>query len=157
MVLPMPTWPIEEIRALLEPTLAHMGYSIYALDRVGGGGRTLRIAIDKNEGFISLDDCERVSNVAAPLVEHAGLIANSYTLEVTSPGAERKLRDRAEYDRFVGRKVNVRYRMGETEVALEGLLAAVEDEGVTIVGQKDEATRLAWPDLISTRLVASLK
>lgn len=152
----MPTWPLVEIQKLLEPTISHMGYSIYSLMQGGSGGRTLRITIDKPEGFISLDDCERVSQVAGPLLDQADLIADSYTLEVSSPGAERKLRDRAEYERFVGRKVNIRYRSGETEVALEGQLASVDDAGVLIRGRKDEITSLKWTDIIAGRLVASL-
>jgi len=152
----MPTWPLGEIQKLLEPTLSHMGYSIYSLKQAGGGGRTLRITIDKPEGFISLDDCERVSQVAGPLLDQADLITDSYTLEVSSPGAERELRDRAEYERFVGRKVNIRYRSGETEVALEGQLATVEDGGIMIRGRKDEVTHLKWTDIIAGRLVASL-
>ena len=152
----MPTWPLVEIQKLLEPTLWHMGYSIYSLSQAGRGGRTLRITIDKQEGFISLDDCERVSQVAGPLLDQADLIADSYTLEVSSPGAERNLRDRAEYERFVGRKVNIRYRSGETEVALEGQLASVDDGGVLIRGRKDEVTNLRWTDIIAGRLVASL-
>jgi ribosome maturation factor RimP len=152
----MPTWPIAEIQQLLEPTLAHMGYSIYALEQAGRGGRTLRIAIDKRDGFVSLDDCERVSHVAGPLLERADLITDSYTLEVSSPGAERPLRDRAEYERFVGRRVNVRYRAGEAEVALEGVLAGVEDAGITVRSRRDEVTHLTWTDIIVGRLVASL-
>ena len=152
----MPTWPLVEIQKLLGPTLSHMGYSIYSLSQGGGGGRTLRITIDKSQGFISLDDCERVSQVAGPLLDQADLISQSYTLEVSSPGAERKLRDRAEYERFVGRKVNIRYRSGETEVALEGQLASVDDAGVLIRGRKDEVTNLEWTDIIAGRLVASL-
>ena len=152
----MPTWPLGEIQELLESTLSHMGYSIYSLKQAGGGGRTLRITIDKPEGFISLDDCERVSQVAGPLLDQADLITDSYTLEVSSPGAERKLRDRAEYERFVGRKVNIRYRSGETEVALEGQLATVDDAGIMIRGRKDEVTHLKWTDIIAGRLVASL-
>ena len=103
----MPSWPIAEITKLLEPSLAHMGYSVYAIEQAGQGGRTLRIAIDKPDGFISLDDCQRVSEVAGPLLDQANLIPQSYTLEVSSPGAERPLRDRAEYERFVGHRVNV--------------------------------------------------
>ncbi|HKA48940.1 MAG TPA: ribosome maturation factor RimP [Candidatus Dormibacteraeota bacterium] len=152
----MPTWPLVEIQKLLEPTLSHMGYSIYSLSQGGGGGRTLRITIDKSQGFISLDDCERVSQVAGPLLDQADLIPDSYTLEVSSPGAERKLRDRAEYERFLGRKVNIRYRSGETEVALEGQLASVDDSGVLIRGRKNEVTSLEWTDIIAGRLVASL-
>jgi len=120
----------------LEPSLAHLGYSIYGLHQGGRGGRTLRIVIDKSEGFISLDDCERVSHLAGPLLDQADLILDSYMLEVSSPGAERSLRDQAEYERFVGRKVNVRCRAGEAEVALEGVLAGVDDAGNTVRGKK---------------------
>ena len=150
----MTTWRLEEIQRLLAPTLTHMGYSIYSLERSGSGGRTLRIAIDKSDGFISLDDCERVSRVAGPLLDQADLIPESYTLEVSSPGAERALRDRAEYERFVGRKVNVRYRSGEAEVALEGTLATVDDEGIAVLA-RTEPVRLGWSDVIAGRLVAS--
>jgi ribosome maturation factor RimP len=152
----MGTWPLAEIQELLEPTLAHMGYSIYALEQSGSGGRTLRIAIDKSAGYISLDDCERVSQVAGPLLDQADLIHDSYTLEVSSPGAERQLRDRAEYERFVGRRVNVRYRAGDVEVALEGELAGTSDAGIMIRGRRDEVTHLTWTDIIAGRLVASL-
>ncbi len=152
----MSTWRMKDIQELLEPTLQHMGYSIYSLERSGSGGRTLRIAIDKQDGFISLDDCERVSHVAGPLLDQADLIADSYTLEVSSPGAERRLRDRAEYERFVGRRVNVRRRAGEAEVALEGVLVGVDDAGIAIRGRRDEVTQLTWTDIIAGRLVASL-
>jgi ribosome maturation factor RimP len=152
----MPSWPIAEITNLLEPSLAHMGYSIYAIEQLGPGGRTLRIAIDKSEGHISIEDCERVSQVAGPLLDQADLIPQSYTLEVSSPGAERELRDRAEYERFVGRRVNVRYRSGDGEVALEGTLTAVDDEGISVSGRKGDVSGLSWRDLIVGRLVASL-
>lgn len=152
----MPSWPIDEIRKLLEPTLAHMGYSLYSLEQSGRGGRTLRLTIDKASGFVSLEDCERVSLVAGPLLDQADLIPDSYTLEVSSPGAERRLRDRAEYERFLGYRVNVRYRAGEQEVALEGQLVSVGDEGIAVRGRRGEMTRLSWADLVFGRLVASL-
>src|SRR5207302_8911816 len=142
----MPAWPLEAIQQLLEPTLNHMGYSIYSLERSGKGGRTLRIAIDKSDGFISLDDCERVSRVAGPLLDQADLIPESYTLEVSSPGAERALRDRAEYERFLGHRVNIRYRVGEFEVVLEGMLTSVDEDGISVTGHKGQVSDLPWDD-----------
>ena len=103
----MPTWPLGEIQELLEPTLSHMGYSIYSLEQAGNGGRTLRIAIDKPVGFISLDDCERVSGVAGPLLDQADLIRDSYTLEVSSPGLDRPLKKEADFARFDGQEKGV--------------------------------------------------
>src|SRR5258708_12606988 len=95
----MPTWPISTIKELLEPTLNHMGYELYSLDQSGQSGRTLRVSIDRPEP-ISIEDCERVSRVVGPLLDHANLIDGRYDLEVSSPGAERPLRTPHPYDRF---------------------------------------------------------
>ena len=150
----MPTWPITTIRELLEPTLAHMGYGIYGIEQSGTSGRTLRIAIDKADG-ISLDDCQRVSEVASPLLDQANLIEGPYTLEVSSPGAERRLRSREEYDRFVGRKVNVRYRTGEADGVVEGALLSVDDAGIAVRVKAADVMHLSWPDIVAARLAVS--
>jgi ribosome maturation factor RimP len=150
----MPTWPLGEIQQLLEPTLAHMGYSIYGLEQSGRGGRTLRIVIDKPQGFVSIDDCERVSKVAGPLLDQSRLLPDDYALEVSSPGAERELRGRADYERFLGRRVRLRYRAGTSEVALIGTLEAVSDGGVRVRGSREDR-EVSWPDLIAARLVAA--
>src|SRR5258708_13738951 len=107
----MPPWPIPSIKELVEPTLKHMGYELYSLEQSGQSGRTLRISIDHTEP-ITIEDCERVSRVAGPLIEHAELIDGPYNLEVSSPGPERPLRGQPDYERFNGRRVNIRYRSG---------------------------------------------
>jgi ribosome maturation factor RimP len=152
----MPSWPITKIRELLEPTLAHMGYEVYAVEQGGPGGRTLRISIDKPVG-VSLADCERVSQVAGPILDQAELVQGNYVLEVSSPGAERPLRERWEYERFSGRKVNVRYRYGDTsEGVVEGVLAAVEDKGITVDNPKTGLLEIPWEDVLAARLTVSL-
>src|SRR5438093_11424243 len=127
----MPTWPIPSIKELLEPTLNHMGYELYSLDQSGHSGRTLRISIDHAEP-ITIEDCERVSRVAGPLLDHARLIDGPYDLEVSSPGAERPLRTHQEYDRFHGNRVHVRYNSGETETLAEEQLVAVDEAGIAV-------------------------
>ena len=145
-------WPIEEIRRLLEPTLNHMGFELYDLRQMGPGGRTLQIRIDRPEG-VTLDACERVSQVAGPLLENADLLGEErYVLEVSSPGAERPLRSRAEYDRFVGKRVNVRYTLGESEAVIEGTLAGVDDEGILVRGKSLEDIRIGWDQVAAARL-----
>ena len=132
-----------------------MGYELYAIEQTGAGGRTLRIAVDKPQG-VSLDDCQRVSEVAGPLLDGADLVPGPYTLEVSSPGAERLLRNRDEYARFVGRRVNVRYRSGESEGVVEGLLAAVDENGIAVKGRATEVVHLSWPDVITARLAVAI-
>jgi ribosome maturation factor RimP len=133
-----------------------MGYDIYALEQAGTSGRTLRIAIDRPEG-VTIDDCQRVSSVAGPLLDQADLIPGGrYELEVSSPGAERPLKTRAEYDRFVGRKVNVRYQVGDSEAVLEGELVVVDDAGIAVQGQRADVHHIPWPDIQAARLTVSL-
>jgi len=152
----MPSWPIRQIRELLEPTLAHLGYEIYAIEQLGSGGRTLRFSIDKPTG-VTIEDCERVSQVAGPILEQSGLVDGNYILEVSSPGAERPLRERWEYERFAGKRVNVRYRYGEnSEGVVEGVLAAVDESGIAVDNPKAGLLEIGWPDVLAARLTASL-
>lgn len=152
----MPGWPIQQIRELLEPTLAHLGYELYAVEQTGPG-RILRISIDKPAG-VTLDDCERVSHIAGPILDQADLIdGGRYSLQVSSPGAERPLRERWEFERFAGKKVNIRYRYGEnSEGVIEGVLAAVGDAGITISTRAGELLEIAWPSVLAARLTVSL-
>ncbi len=152
----MPAWPIRQIRELLEPTLAHLGYETYAVEQLGPGGRTLRISIDKPAG-VAIEDCERVSKVAGPILDQSELVAGNYVLEVSSPGAERPLRERWEYERFAGKKVNVRYRYGESsEGVVEGVLAAVDDAGIAVDNPKAGLLEIGWDDVLAARLTASV-
>jgi ribosome maturation factor RimP len=156
----MPTWPITSIKELLEPTLTHMGYELYSLDQSGQSGRTLRISIDHNEP-ITIEDCERVSKVAGPLLDRANLIDGPYELEVSSPGAERPLRSQHEYERFNGKRVNVRYRSGETETVVEGLLVAVDAAGIAVQapgarGRAPVIIHIGWDDVVAGRLAVTI-
>ena len=155
----MPTWPITSIRELLEPTIAHLGYELYSLDQSGHSGRSLRIAIDRIEP-ITIDDCERVSRIVGPLIDHSNLIEGPYDLEVSSPGAERPMRSHLEYERFNGRRVNVRYRTGESETIVEGQLVAVDGAGIAVqaVGARGRAPviiHIGWDDVVAGRLAVS--
>ena len=156
----MPTWPIASIKELLEPTLNHLGYELYSVDQSGSAGRTLRISIDHNDP-ITIDDCERVSKVAGPLLDHANLIAGPYELEVSSPGAERPLRGRNDYERFNGKRVNIRYRSGESEGVVEGQLIAVDAAGIAVQapgarGRAPVITHIEWDDVVAGRLAVAI-
>jgi len=156
----MPTWPIPSIKELLEPTINHMGYELYALEQSGQSGRTLRVSIDHSEP-ISIEDCERVSRVAGPLLDHSHLIDGPYDLEVSSPGAERPLRSHADYERFNGKRVNIRYRSGPTETVIEGQLAAVDAAGIAVSapgvrGRAPVIVHIAWDDVVAGRLAVSI-
>ena len=144
---------------MLEPTINHMGYELYSIDQSGHSGRSLRIAIDCDEP-IKIEDCERVSRVVGPLIDHADLIEGPYDLEVSSPGAERPLRNHGEYERFNGKRVNVRYRTGESETVVEGQLLAVDGAGIAVQaldarGRAPVIVHIGWSDVVAGRLAVS--
>jgi ribosome maturation factor RimP len=155
----MPTWPISSIKELLEPTLNHMGYELYSLDQSGQSGRTLRISIDHNEP-ITIEDCARVSRIAGPLLDRANLIEGHYELEVSSPGAERPLRSQNDYARFNGKRVNIRYRSGESETVVEGQLIAVDDAGIAVQAPSARGApviiHIGWEDVVTGRLAVAI-
>ena len=155
----MPTWPISSIKELIEPTLRHMGFELYSLEQSGQSGRTLRISIDHAEP-ITIEDCERVSRVVGPLIDHSNLIDGRYDLEVSSPGAERPLRSQTDYERFNGKRVNVRYRSGDADTVVEGQLVAVDGAGIAVQalgarGRAPVVLHIAWSDVVAGRLAVS--
>lgn len=137
-----------------------MGYELYAVEQSGQSGRTLRVSIDRVEP-VTIADCERVSKVVGPLLDNAAVITGPYDLEVSSPGAERPLRRKEDYERFHGKRVNVRYRSGETETVVEGQLIAVDGAGIAVQakgvrGRAPVIVHIGWDDVASGRLAVSI-
>ncbi len=159
MVSPSTTNQLDRIRELILPTLTFLGYELYDVGLFGSGAHTtLRVRIDRPEG-VSLDDCERVSKSLSALLDQADPFPTRYELEVSSPGAERPLRNLDEYRRFIGRRANVRYRVGDSEQVAEGRLTAVSDDMIELqLGDGKHLRTVAMPlaDIIAARLAIDL-
>src|SRR5689334_12532144 len=99
---------IEKVQAIAERVGADIGVEVVDVQLLGGGGsRLLRIFIDKPAG-VTHADCERISQDVGTILDVEDVIpGGKYTLEVSSPGVERKLRQPREFERFVGHKVKV--------------------------------------------------
>ena len=98
----------EAINEIIERVTAREGLELVHWETVGPRNHfVLRIFIDK-PGGVTINDCERVSNQVGTLFDVEDLIPNQYTLEVSSPGIERGLYKRADYERYTGSRVKLR-------------------------------------------------
>ena len=98
----------EAIGKVIERVAEREGLELVHWESVGPRNNfVLRIYIDKSGG-VTHGDCEIVSNQVGTLLDVDDLIAHRYTLEVSSPGIERGLYKRADYERFAGSRIKLR-------------------------------------------------
>ncbi len=102
------TGVVDKIKEIAERVASSEGLEVVEVEWKGGGhNRILRIYIDK-PGGITHADCENVSSQVGTILDVEDVIpGSSYTLEVSSPGLDRKLLKPADYQRFLGRKAKV--------------------------------------------------
>ena len=92
----------------LAALVADEGLELLATEVAGNGPKTvLKLIVDGPDG-VTLDQCASVSRQASAILDVEDPIRHSYTLEVSSPGLDRKLYRREDYTRYVGRRVKVR-------------------------------------------------
>src|SRR5438445_11394158 len=99
---------IEAIRNIAERVAVTHGVELVEIELKGGGkARTLRLTIDKPEG-VTHEHCANVSREVSTILDVEDVVpGNTYLLEVSSPGLDRKLYKAADYERFAGRLVKL--------------------------------------------------
>lgn len=134
---------------LAEPIVAACGCTLWNVEYVKEAGEWyLRIYIDK-EGGVSINDCEAVSRPLSDALDEADPVEGSYTLEVSSAGADRALKKPEHFSKFLGSQVDVKlYRPRNGRKELCGVLLSYENgdlslslpgEGTVELGKKDVA------------------
>jgi ribosome maturation factor RimP len=151
------------IEALIEPICRAHGVELVDVRVLGGRGRSVvRVMIDRDRpdggdvpgSGVTIDDCTHVSrDLSSALDVHEDLLPGSYNLEVTSPGVERPLVKRRDYERFVGREVRVQTtaRIGERK-KFQGRLLDVADHDVE-VDQDGHPVRIPFEAISRANLV----
>ena len=99
----------EKVQSLVEKPITDLGYQIYDVQYVKEGPQYfLRIFIEKEEGEINLEDCEKVSNAINGILDEATYIKEQYFLEVSSTGIEKILRKDIHLQANLGSEVSIR-------------------------------------------------
>ena len=109
------------------------GIEVVEVELKGGGrNQLLRISIDKPEG-ITHADCELISQQVGTILDVEDVVPGHYTLEVSSPGVERKLFKPGDFERFQGKKVKISLHAPvQNRSYWEGTLAGFRDGVITL-------------------------
>jgi ribosome maturation factor RimP len=100
---------IEKIEELVKPITVELSYELYHVEYVKENGEFyLRIYIDKQDGRISLDDCEAVSRRVSDILDTKDPIKDAYYLEVSSPGLNRGLYKEEHFKKYIGKEILVK-------------------------------------------------
>lgn len=93
----------EKVKEISEGIVRELGLEVFDVKFIRGNrGWVLTVYIDKENGYVSIEDCERVSKKLDPILDETNIIEHPYILEVSSPGMNRPLRSEKDYIRFKG-------------------------------------------------------
>jgi|SoiMethySBSTD1v2_1073268.scaffolds.fasta_scaffold244579_1 ribosome maturation factor RimP len=145
----------DRVHDLVLPLLVERDLDLYDIEV---SGRDLKVVVDRPAGGLDLDVLADATRAVSRALDEADPIAGAYTLEVSSPGLERKLRTPRHFARAVGETVRVKLTPAagdarEGERRLEGEITAADDDGVTLRTTDGDETRLAYDDIDRARTV----
>src|SRR5262247_2159541 len=121
------------VSAIAGPVLEGMGYRLVRIRISGEAGCTVQIMAERPDGSMQLEDCEAISRALSPVLDVADPIDRAYRLEISSPGLDRPLVRRSDFERHAGSTIKI-----EMAVAVEGRRRF---RG-SLIGTEGEAARL---------------
>ncbi len=126
---------------MLQPLLEERGLKLVDIEYITEGKPVLRIYIYNPEGT-SIEDCEWISRRIGALLDIEDLIPFSYTLEVSSPGLERRLKNIEEYDIFKGRDIKIVLKEpSDGRNVIKGVLKGREDN-IIVIEEKGKEVKI---------------
>ena len=126
------------VAAIAEPVIESLGYRLVRVRVSSAEGCTVQIMAERPDGGMLVEDCETVSRALSPVLDAADPIESAYRLEISSPGIDRPLVRKSDFERHTGHLVKI-----EMAIALEGRkrfrghLAGTEGEAIRL--RRDDA------------------
>ncbi len=90
------------VAAIAEPVLAELGYRLVRVRVSGTAGCTVQVMAERPDGSLAIEDCEAASRALSPALDANDPIEGAYRLEISSPGIDRPLVRRSDFDRYAG-------------------------------------------------------
>ncbi len=103
------------VAAIAEPVLEGLGYRLVRVKVSGADGGTVQIMAERPDGSMTVEDCENASRALSPVLDVADPIERAYRLEVSSPGLDRPLVRKSDFERYAGHLARI-----EMEIPVDG-------------------------------------
>jgi ribosome maturation factor RimP len=103
------------VATIAEPVLSGLGFRLVRVRISGLAGMTVQVMAERPDGTMTIEDCETVSRALSPVLDVADPIDRAYHLEVSSPGMDRPLVRRSDFERYSGNRIRI-----EMAVAIDG-------------------------------------
>ena len=150
---------LELLRIRLNPVIEDLGYELYDIeDFQYQGQRILRVSIDHEQG-IQLEDCVRIDKMLQKLFDENDPIEEGYTLEVSSPGIFRVLKNPEHFRRFTGERIKIRLKkkINGMRQAIGKLCSSTED-GIQFLPENEskEGLFITYENISKARLEPEL-
>ncbi len=125
---------VDRVRELLQPILEEGGFELVDVEFVKEPvGWVLRIYADRPEGGITISDCQWISERIGTVLDVEDLIHHPYNLEVSSPGLDRPLKSRKDFERQKGVVVKIKtHEPMDNQRNFKGEVVSASETGVTI-------------------------
>ena len=147
------------VSAVAGPVLQGMGYRLVRIKISGEAGCTVQIMAERPDGTMLIEDCEAISRALSPVLDVADPIERAYRLEISSPGIDRPLVRRSDFERHAGHLVKIEMAVAaHGRKRFRGMIAGVEGNAVRIrrddipAGEEPEVL-LVMEEIADARLV----
>jgi len=147
------------VSAVATPVLLGMGYRLVRIKISGESGCTVQIMAERPDGSMQIEDCEAISKALSPVLDVADPIDRAYRLEISSPGIDRPLVRRSDFERYAGHLVKIEMAVAhQGRKRFRGTLAGVEGGAVRVhrddtKAGEDPDVLLEMEDIAEARLV----
>jgi ribosome maturation factor RimP len=123
------------VETIIAPSLEAMGYQVVRVALTSGRRATLQVMAERIDGLgMAVDDCAAISRAVSALLDVEDPIEAAYTLEVSSPGIDRPLVRRKDFQRFAGFEARVEtHRLVEGRKRFRGKMLGMNDADEVIV------------------------
>jgi ribosome maturation factor RimP len=126
------------LATIAEPVLAGLGFRLVRVRISGLSGRTIQIMAERADGTMTIDDCETISRALSPVLDVADPVDDAYRLEISSPGIDRPLVRRSDFERFAGHPIKIEMAIPtEGRRRFRGVLLGAQGDTARV--QRDDA------------------